>query len=495
MPPKRGSPRGTVVPPRQAEEDNGQASCSGDEDDPKSDESTPIAADKSSIYAPEPPERRVWLAEAVSRNCCRRMGRRKVLRRKKNLYAAVGPDDSSGDEKFEDHTLPDWRSHNNRCLLLALVSSAGIWTGMVMIARSYPAPDFYRPEGWTAMDVLDKPGLFLPPFGKSVIDVEGKANLENTGHPESGRVRPGGRRWVDSFILDQSSLLALAGCATVMLSGALLTIASKSLTRLREQLIARPLQRLPQLRVIPRWLAKHWPCWTYGEWLCNVLMVFICVYWTVPPKRCRNRCDRRPANLSAVDAASYQPVCQLTCTRWPWPFGDGNIRHFATHLGTVSGYSMGLAMVPVPKNSPMLHLAGLTFERGVQIHRVMGRVAVVAGVLHGAGYVYYWEQRGSRNGDAFLSRTLLMSSPICPYEPVIPWPWNSTTGEWLNGSKWPTGWGVPVGADNYTGDAARRCPWLSDASHLENTYVCADGQACRGYYCCQERVSDLLAIV
>ena len=58
---------------------------------------------------------------------------------------------------------------------------------------------------------------------------------------------------------------------------------------------------------------------------------------------------------------------------------------------------MVLAMVPVPKHSPLLHLVGLTFERGLRIHRVMGRVAVVAAVLHSAGYVVYWEQRGSRN--------------------------------------------------------------------------------------------------
>ena len=147
---------------------------------------------------------------------------------------------------------------------------------------------------------------------------------------------------------------------------------------------------------------------------------------------------------------------------------------------------MTLAMVPVPKNSPLLHVVGLTFERGVQIHRIMGRLAVAAGLLHGAGYVVYWEQRGFRNGNGFLTRTLLESSPICPYEPILPWPWNTTTGEWLpeSAAGRPTGLSVPLSADNYTVTAARRCPWLFDSSHFENCYVCFDGKVCRGSSCC-----------
>ena len=83
----------------------------------------------------------------------------------------------------------------------------------------------------------------------------------------------------------------------------------------------------------------------------------------------------------------------------------------------------------------------------------------------------------------FLERTLLMSTPICPYEPIRPWPWNMSSGEWLpgGGSTRPAGWGVPSGADNYTIAAARRCPWLYDASHRESSYGCADGSACHGY--------------
>ena len=196
--------------------------------------------------------------------------------------------------------------------------------------------------------------------------------------------------------------------------------------------------------------------------------------------------------MTAAEAARYQPVCTLSCTRWPWPLGDGNARHFATHLGTVSGYAMVSAMVPIPKNSPMLHIAGLTFERGVQIHRIMGRVSVITGVLHGLGYVVYWEQRGARNGEAFLSWTLRQSSPICPFEPILPWPWNITTGSWLNGTVRPAGWGVPTNANAYTVDAARRCPWLYDASHIENHYVCSDGEVCEGYYCCREHGGRLL---
>ena len=81
-----------------------------------------------------------------------------------------------------------------------------------------------------------------------------------------------------------------------------------------------------------------------------------------------------------------------------------------------------------------------------------------------------------------------MSTPICPYEPIRPWPWNMSSGEWLpgGGSTRPAGWGVPSGADNYTIAAARRCPWLYDASHRESSYGCADGSACRGYSCCRQ---------
>jgi NAD(P)H-flavin reductase len=377
----------------------------------------------------------------------------------------------------------------------AAVAVCGIWVGMHMIAQSYPAPHFYRPDGFNALDVLDKPGLFLPPYGgwTSGIDVEGKSSFENTRHAESGLERPGGRGWVNDFAFYHSSALATAGCVVVVLSATVLTMASKRLTSLREQLISRPLQRLPTLRCLPAWLTKRFPTWTYGEWLCNFLLVSACVYWTVPNLRCRNRCERRPQNLTEAEAAAFEPVCTLTCTRWPWPLGDGNARHFATHLGTVSGYAMVLAMVPVPKNSPLLHIVGLTFERGVQIHRIMGRVAVITGVLHGLGYVVYWEQRGARSGDAFLSRTLSESSPFCLYEPILPWPWNTTTGEWLDSSAdRPTGWGVPAGADAYTVDAARRCPWLYDASHMENSYACGDGTVCEGYYCCQEHGGRVL---
>ena len=174
--------------------------------------------------------------------------------------------------------------------LSASMSLAGIWVGMTMIAHSYPAPHFYRPEGFTAVDVLDKPGLFLPPYGgwTSGIDVEGKSSLENTRHVESGLERPNGRRWVDNFAFYHSSTLATAGCAAVALSTAILTFAGKQLTDLREQLVLRRLQRVPKQRCIPVWLVKYWPTWTYSEWLCNSLLVSTCIYWTIPHLRCRN---------------------------------------------------------------------------------------------------------------------------------------------------------------------------------------------------------------
>ena len=95
----------------------------------------------------------------------------------------------------------------------AAVALAGIWAGMHMIAQSYPAPHFYRPDGFNALDVLDKPGLFLPPYGgwTSGIDVEGKSSFENTRHAESGLERPGGRGWVNDFAFYHSSALGENG--------------------------------------------------------------------------------------------------------------------------------------------------------------------------------------------------------------------------------------------------------------------------------------------
>ena len=233
-----------------------------------------------------------------------------------------------------------------------LAALAGVWAGLTMVAISYPSPNWYKgnaraPGRYTAAEVINYPARFLPPFGRTGVDVEGKSVL-----PDTRNGRPG-RYWSGTYAEDgslqdrvvyQSMSLALAGCAVVAVSFVVLTIASKRLAPLRDELITRPLQRLPQ--GVSAKGGSSMFCLTYGEMLRNAFLVLITAYWLVPNPRCRMRCESTPRNMTAEQRATFRPACAEACTRFPWPLGDGQMRHFAHHLGSVSGDAMALAMVP-----------------------------------------------------------------------------------------------------------------------------------------------------
>ena len=115
--------------------------------------------------------------------------------------------------------------------------------------------------------------------------------------------------------------------------------------------------------------------------------------------------------------------------------------------------------VPIPKNSPLMHVAGVSYERGVVVHRMMGRVSVLAGLAHTILVVFDWERYYQERGYHLFQRTLEESAPRCPYDPVIAWPWDKATGEWLPGLPRSEprlgGWGVPAGASSAIQEAAK----------------------------------------
>ena len=51
---------------------------------------------------------------------------------------------------------------------------------------------------------------------------------------------------------------------------------------------------------------------------------------------------------------------------------------------------MALSLIPIPKNSILLPLMGIPFERALRFHRRLGQVAVYTSVLHGAAFLIDW---------------------------------------------------------------------------------------------------------
>jgi len=51
---------------------------------------------------------------------------------------------------------------------------------------------------------------------------------------------------------------------------------------------------------------------------------------------------------------------------------------------------VALSLIPIPKNSILLPLMGIPFERALRFHRRLGQVAVHTSVLHGAAFLVDW---------------------------------------------------------------------------------------------------------
>ena len=257
----------------------------------------------------------------------------------------------------------------------------------------------------------------------------------------------------------------IPGSILVAASFALLLTAASKLAPLRDAWVGRRLQRFPRCCRCPARLSFLRLTWSEG--LVDAFMIGICVYWYFSPW-----------------------IGEEDWGRWPWPFGEGRVRY---HLGSMSGWAMTLALVPIPKHSPLMHLIGMSFEKGIRVHRWMGRISVLCAVLHTVLIIIAWEERTSAIAMwaevGPLAYTIEEITPWCTREPSPPWPWNET-GNWLadatpgNGSF--VGWGVPAEFRQYEGEIAEQCPWLYDTTHTDYEYECNDGTLCRGSRCCYD---------
>ena len=78
---------------------------------------------------------------------------------------------------------------------------------------------------------------------------------------------------------------------------------------------------------------------------------------------------------------------------------------------------MALSLIPIPKNSILLPLMGIPFERALRFHRRLGQVAVYSSLLHGAAFLIDWfmhprdEQTGMEN--VLFECGLTAPGPFC----------------------------------------------------------------------------------
>ena len=355
-------------------------------------------------------------------------------------------------------------------LLASAASLAGIYAGTWLAMWSIL---FYRERWENYRDSLSfwfcwsRPGLFFFPW----------ALQQDVG--EEQRLQKDLSCWILAVILLAASL-------------GLLWLSASKLAVWRDDTIGRRLQR--PLHACGGCLRHRWLNVTLGEILLDSTLLGICCYWLTPKLFCRGG----------------------VCSRWPPPFGTYPLRRYAHHMGTVSGLAMVVALLPLPKRpylSPTMALLGISFEKGVRIHRVMGRAAVVFGVLHTVLIVYDWEKFQSTR-PSVMELTIDEIKPWCTQPPVPPWPWN-TAGGWVDGVEVGVaalnGWGGPpsvadTGARPLVGQDLElskvQCPWLFDTSHEEYHYTCFGSEeggggdayvgavappprvVCRGASCC-----------
>ena len=377
-------------------------------------------------------------------------------------YASLSRDDQSDNIV---HAV-DTGATRRACgwLLTLLASLVGIWSGTWLAMWSIL---FYR-ERWeqAANSYLgfwflwSRPGLFFFPW----------ALQQDVG--EQQQLQKDFSCWVPAV-------------AVLLASFALLWLSAAKLAARRDDIVGRRLQR-----------PLHCGCscgglnLTLGEALLHAIMLGLCCYWLTPNLYCRAG----------------------VCSRFPPPFGSYPLRSFAHHMGTVSGLAMVVALLPLPKRpylSPAMALFGISFEKGVRIHRVMGRVAVICGVVHTVLIIFDWEKYQSTRASV-MELTIEKLTPWCTRPPAPPWPWDENGG-WLDGAKVGVGalhgWGglpsvastgAPLLVRARVELAREQCPWLFDTSHEEYAYTCfgdnhtGDDEVrmpaivCRGASCCSK---------
>eukprot|EP01043_Picozoa_sp_COSAG02_P051259 COSAG02_NODE_5374_length_4389_cov_3.643590_1_plen_737_part_00 len=166
--------------------------------------------------------------------------------------------------------------------------------------------------------------------------------------------------------------VAMRVCAACMAAIALLGAvhAANGLGPQREQ-VQSVMHRIYRPRRIPLALVVTAPRHRYFGTACMALLMG---YLLFPKERCQGE------GLNAQ------------CERWPPPFGDNDLGHYGHHLGAVSMQLVAMAMVPIPKNSLLLHISGMPFERAIYHHRQLGRYAVLTGMAHSGIVFVDWSQ-------------------------------------------------------------------------------------------------------
>ena len=170
-------------------------------------------------------------------------------------------------------------------------------------------------------------------------------------------------------------------------------------------LVTRGAGLLEQRRdMLSRCLQRSWapPCKplgpeTFGILLQNVALVALVLRWFTPELEC-----------------TMHEGEELCARDWPW-LSEGAefpyLQSWGKQMGAVAGDAMALSLIPIPRNSILLPLLGVPFERALRVHRGLGQVAVIATVAHGASFFVDWGMH-PRQTDGW-SYIVQQCSPFC----------------------------------------------------------------------------------
>ena len=96
---------------------------------------------------------------------------------------------------------------------------------------------------------------------------------------------------------------------------------------------------------------------------------------------------------------------------------DGDPK-LSKQLGTAAGDCMALALIPIPKRSILIPMAGIPFERAIYYHRLLGRMAVALGTVHGIASMYDWTVRPENVDVPALDVVADRLNPFCTVPPI-----------------------------------------------------------------------------
>ena len=202
-----------------------------------------------------------------------------------------------------------------------------------------------------------------------------------------------------SIALDAEPIVATGGLVLSSVATALIAVAGSLLAGARDRHLA-------------PWLNSFWA----PHWLAQVLSRGIVV-------ASRGKVIALAALSCVIAYLAYKPNTMLFD-------GDPTL---SKQLGTVSGYCMALAFIPIPKRSILLPMAGIPFDRAIYYHRLLGRFAVALGTVHGLASMYDWTARPDNVG---VPVSVVLAGRLNPYCTVPPVPdLQSPSGRRLQGSQ------------------------------------------------------------